>query len=67
LEKKYIGETHLHRAISKYDMDIGEKGGTMKPPEIGTPLAEPSIGIDLSSTPSSRVKSQSIFETMQDD
>jgi hypothetical protein len=45
-----------HGAISKDDMDIGEQGGTMKLPEIGTPPVEPSIGTELPPTPSSGVK-----------
>jgi hypothetical protein len=67
MEKQPMGETQPHGASSKDDMDTGEQGGTMKPPEIGTPLAEPSIGTELPSTPSSGVKVQPIFETMQDD
>jgi hypothetical protein len=67
LETQLTGETQQHGASSKYDMDMGEQGGTMKLPEIGTPPAEPSIGTELPPTPSSGVKTQLIIETRQDD
>jgi hypothetical protein len=62
LETQPTGETQSHGASSKDDMDMGEQGGTMKLPEIGTPPAEPSIGTELPPTPSSGVKTQLIIE-----
>jgi hypothetical protein len=48
-------------------MDIGEKSETTKLPEIGTPPAEPSIGIELLPSPSFGVKVQLVIETGKDD
>jgi hypothetical protein len=67
MEKQSMGEIQAHGVSFKYDMDTGEQGGTTKPPKIGTPLAEHSIGTELPSTPSFGEKAQPIFETMQDD
>jgi hypothetical protein len=67
LETQLTRETQKHGVSSKYDIDMGEQGGTMKLPEIGTPPVEPSIGTELPPTPSSGVKTQMIIGTRQDD
>jgi hypothetical protein len=51
LEKQPIGENHPHGASSKDDIDMNEQIRTKKLLEIGTPSAEPSIGIELPPTP----------------